>query len=175
MAGRGIDLTLKAVIIVTRHGDRAPVHDHLGAVSLHGEQMVSYWASQAANSPEELSSKFPISPIEHEAAHHDKVLGRLTTIGANQMSSLGLKLRDYLHTKQFDVDHSNIYARSSMVHRTQLSARYFLNSFVPSLSFPIQSKVCLSYRTLFNIHAYPYMCTHICICTHLHVLIVKAR
>jgi Histidine phosphatase superfamily (branch 2) len=117
---------LKHVIVITRHGDRAPISKSIGPNFPHSSEVDDFWRSKIVSGVHEELLK-GVAKSQSNIADDDIYTGRdvadipygqLTDVGANQLMLLGSNLREkYMMQNKFlpevltgDV----IYTRSGM-------------------------------------------------------------
>ena len=109
-AGDESSYDLKHVIIVMRHGDRAPVSKSIGPNYPHNKEIEDIWRTKIASGTNEELLK-GVAKLQAVGADDniytgrdvgDSPYGQLTDIGVNQLRLLGQKLRKrYLIENKF--------------------------------------------------------------------------
>lgn len=128
------------VVLLHRHGDRAPISRGIGSHSLT-EEDTAFWASKLPDERhmERLGREIPVETRmgDEERTRHDRTstpYGQLTARGAAQMHALGRALRrhyvDTLGVLPADAP-SAVYARSTFLSRTIYSLRHLLDGLYP--------------------------------------------
>lgn len=131
------------LIVMHRHGDRAPISRGVGPHSLTSED-TEFWESRLPDSRhmERLAREIPVetSMADEERLRHDRSstpYGQLTARGAAQMHALGRALRrHYVETLGVLPARAPaaVYARSTFLSRTIFSLRHLLDGLYPVAS-----------------------------------------
>lgn len=130
---------LKHMVVVHRHGDRAPISPVVGKVirSLDHED---FWQARLPRA-EEIAAWLSLHPVELPAGDEamdagEATLAQLTARGASELRNLGASLRRHLvdgaALLPAALDPSLLYARSTNSRRTQQSLQNVLLGLYPA-------------------------------------------
>lgn len=133
-------LSLRNVIIITRHGDRAQISKVIGPNYPESDYITNKWKEKLPSS--DITKKLKsVATFHTDDDYHDdiyagwdhvnKPYGMLTHIGSEQLTEIGSVFRkryEDLLTSNFS---NSIYARSTNLCRTILSLRSLLAGLLP--------------------------------------------
>lgn len=111
---------LKHVVVIMRHGDRAPVSKTIGPLYPNSKYMEDLWASKVVKGQHEMLLKGIARSQSEDKDDNiytgrdlsDKPYGQLTTIGVEQIVSLGSTLRErYSHFLPAVLTPESLYTR----------------------------------------------------------------
>ncbi|CAM9179369.1 unnamed protein product [Ascophyllum nodosum] len=137
------DLRPTQLVVIFRHGDRAPVSKSLGTILDEGEESTSLWLSKLPSSgeAETWDKAFPPRVLGdscgqtiEEIVSSNPPWGELTVRGAEELRDLGGILREHvvagnnaaLFPSGPETEASSIYVRTTAIRRTQHSAQNLL-------------------------------------------------
>lgn len=130
---------LKHVIVIMRHGDRAPISKSIGPSFPHNSEVDDFWRSRIVSGVNEKLLK-GVAKSQSKIADDNIYTGRdiaeipygqLTDIGANQLKLLGSNLREkYVTGNNFlpEVMTSNVIYTRSVLPSHHLRSRNILRA-----------------------------------------------
>ncbi len=145
-------LRLKQVVVIARHGDRAPIARNIGKVIKDSKETQDLWQSKLppAKDLEAWATAYPPAVPLRPLDHDEHPYSQLTVRGAQELRALGTHLRkryvdqlkflpDKIHDHKADTTTPPIlYARATNIRRTQQSAQNLLLGLYPDGSLPIE-------------------------------------
>ena len=122
------ELVLRHVVLLTRHGDRAPISARVGNFKVDD----GFWKQQMprADDVAHWDARHPVEDLApaKRLDHAQEVFGQLTARGAEQLTKLGNAMHTRLQCTGHHLLHSpsSVTARSTNIRRTVQSAQNFL-------------------------------------------------
>jgi hypothetical protein len=129
---------MKHVIVVMRHGDRAPITKSIGPNYPHTKDDEDFWSSKLISDQREKALKL-VAAIQSQGTNENLYTGRdvseipygmLTNLGVDQLHGNGISFRSkYCELLGFlpqTIAKENLYTRSTNTCRTMNSLRAFL-------------------------------------------------
>lgn len=134
---------VKQVIVVNRHGDRAPIWGGQGTKWKHTESEKLFWASllPEQSAIENWNREIPVITEENTITRQSFPYGQLTRLGVDQARTLGTQLRKkYIEDLQVfgdNVEEGDIFVRSTNYPRSIQTAQNLLIAMFDGIPKPL--------------------------------------